>query len=152
MKAALLGAVALLLVTGCGGASASPAPLPIHISVRHSKFVPDIVSVPARADVVFVIRNTDVIPHEFIVGDDAVHARHETGTEPAHGDRPGEVSLPPRAERRTTFSFGEAGIIRFACHLPGHVAYGMAGAVVITPGPGPWGRPGCAGACPRRRP
>jgi uncharacterized cupredoxin-like copper-binding protein len=37
----------------------------------------------------------------------------------------GEVSLAPGAEAETTYVFGTPGRLAFACHLPGHWAYGM---------------------------
>ncbi len=43
----------------------------------------------------FVVTNDDPILHELIVGDDAVHARHATGTEAAHPPVSGEVSVRP---------------------------------------------------------
>ena len=47
----------------------------------------------------FVLRNTDPIDHEFILGDDAVQRRHEEGRERQHhGDVPGERSVPAGQE------------------------------------------------------
>ena len=57
----------------------------------------------------FVVRNTDPIDHELIVGDAAVHARHERGNEADHGAIPGEVSVAAGEVAETTFRFDEAG-------------------------------------------
>jgi len=74
------------------------------------------------------------IGHEFIVGDAGLHARHEIGTEPSHAARPGEVSVPAEATAETTFGFDGSGAatVMYACHLPGHLRYGMAGEVAIV--------------------
>lgn len=81
-----------------------------------------------------MIVNHDPIGHELIIGDAEVHARHATGHEPAHGEVPGEVSVAPGAKASTTFPFTQPGPVLFACHLPGHFAYGMKGTVrVVTP-------------------
>ena len=42
-----------------------------------------------------------------------------------HGDRPNEVSLPPRTTKTTTLTFDAPGEMVFICHFPGHEAYGM---------------------------
>jgi uncharacterized cupredoxin-like copper-binding protein len=104
----------------------------VQLTIRYSRFEPAAVRVPAGQPVTFVIRNGDPIDHEWIVGDDEVHARHRTGTEPVHGARPTEISIPAGQERRTTVTFPSAGSLAFICHLPGHEAYGMVGSVEVT--------------------
>ena len=59
-------------------------PVTVEIDVHYSQFAPSIVSVPAGRPVTFILVNTDPIDHEWIVGDEALHARHRTGTEPYH--------------------------------------------------------------------
>ena len=44
---------------------------------------------------------------------------------------PGEVSIPPHETGVTTYSFHAPGKVLFACHLPGHFAYGMKGYVIV---------------------
>ena len=82
----------------------------------------------------FIITNTDPIDHEFIVGDEAVQLRHENGTDPVHGLVPGEVSVPAGATEETTYTFPLGPVaMEFACHLPGHYAYGMHGPITFSP-------------------
>ena len=120
------------MVAGVLGRPAAPAA--IEIRVRFSQFEPSSITVPAGRPVTFVVANTDPIDHEWIVGDAASHARHRTGTEPAHDARPTEVTLPALSERRTTITFAEPGVLTFVCHLPGHEAYGMTGTLVVAGG------------------
>ena len=120
-------ALALLLVIG-GSACAPAAPALIEVRIHYSRFEPASVTVPAGVPVTFVIRNDDPIDHEFLVGDASFHARHRTGTEPVHGDRPDEVSLPAGTARTTTLTFA-AGSYLFICHFPLHEQYGMVGIV-----------------------
>src|SRR5215212_6326940 len=86
----------------------------------------------------FVLRNTDPIDHEFILGDAATQRRHERGRDRHHhGEVPGERSVPAGQEAATTYTFpaGTAGqVLEFACHLPGHYAYGMRGTVRVSGG------------------
>jgi uncharacterized cupredoxin-like copper-binding protein len=42
------------------------------------------------------------------------------------------VSVAPGVRASTTFSFHEPGTVLYACHLPGHFAYGMHGRVVVV--------------------
>ena len=142
--ATLLALAAVAALTGgllLARAAARPAgPRTVQLVMHHSRFSPATVTARPGETVTFVIHNADPIDHEFIVGDAAVQARHEVGREGHHhGDVPGEVSVPAGAVRRTTFRFPGAdpnglgpprpGSMEFACHLPGHYAYGMHGLV-----------------------
>jgi uncharacterized cupredoxin-like copper-binding protein len=120
------------IVAGAFGRSGPPAA--IEIRVHFSRFEPASITVPVGQPVTFVLANTDPIDHEWIVGDAATHARHRTGTEPAHDARPTEVTMPAMSEKRTTITFGEPGTLTFICHLPGHEAYGMTGTLIVTGG------------------
>ena len=100
--------------------------------MEHSSFNPEAMSFEPGDTVTFVIRNTDPIDHEFILGDGAVQARHEEGRERHHhGEVPGEVSVPAGETRTTTYSFLEEGRLTYACHLPRHFDYGMKGTITI---------------------
>lgn len=105
----------------------------VEIDIRYSRFEPAQVTVPAGVPVTFTFHNRDPIDHEWIVGDEALHAHHRFGTEPIHGDRPTEVMLPALATRTTTVTFDEPGRLQFICHLPAHEAYGMVGEIVVRP-------------------
>jgi uncharacterized cupredoxin-like copper-binding protein len=123
-------AFALLLAPSCGTASAG-ATTDVVLDVRWSRFSESVVTVRRGVPVTFTVRNDDPIDHELIVGDAALQSRHEQGTEPAHGDRPGEVTVRAGETAATTLTFESAGTYYFACHLPGHYAYGMRGTVRV---------------------
>ena len=114
--------------------SVADATSQVGIEMRYSRFTPAEVIVPVGVPVTFVLRNADPIDHEWLVGDAAFHDRHRTGTEPVHGERPTEVTVPAGETRTTTVTFTDPGTYRFVCHLPGHEAYGMVGVVrVVAP-------------------
>jgi uncharacterized cupredoxin-like copper-binding protein len=129
----LLTAVALaagLVLTGCAGGHG--AERTVELTVHHSKFSLDELHVRPGETIRFVLRNTDPIPHELIVGDQSVQDVHELGTEAHHAERPGEVSVAPGATAVTTYRFARsAGTLLFGCHLPGHWAYGMKGTITV---------------------
>ena len=126
--ATALGAVAMV----AAAVGDTRDPVLVEIEVRYSRFAPSVIEVPAGRPVTFVIKNTDPIDHEWIVGDPALHERHRAGTEPVHDTRPTEVSLDAGTTRRTAVTFDEPGTFTFICHLPGHEAYGMTGTLVVT--------------------
>jgi len=131
---ALLAAVGLLAlaaawVSGAGGPAGRTE---VTIELRYSRFVPGAITVPAGVPVTIELRNGDPIDHEWILGDAAVHDRHRTGTEPSHGARPTEITVPAGTTRRTTIVVEEPGRLQFICHLPGHEAYGMTGVLTAS--------------------
>jgi uncharacterized cupredoxin-like copper-binding protein len=132
ITALVLAAASAGCARGVAAESLAPGDRTIELRVRHSRFSPSRVSVPEGTTVRFVVHNDDPIPHELIVGDDDVHLRHEQGTEAWHPPRPGEVSVKAGALASTTFTFTATGETEFACHLPGHYAYGMKGVVTVS--------------------
>lgn len=123
--------VALLAVAACSPATARGA-TEVTLDVHFSRFSRSVVEVPRGVPVRFVVRNTDPIAHELIVGDLALQERHERGTERKHGARPTERDVPAQTTVETTIVFDTAGTQYFACHLPGHYAYGMRGLIHVT--------------------
>ena len=117
-----------VLLPGCSGAGEET----VEVALEHSRFVLERARFEVGDTVTFVIRNTDPIDHEFILGDEAVQQHHERGTEKRHGDVPGEVTVPAGGERTSTFTFTRAGTLILGCHLPGHYDYGMRTEVRVT--------------------
>jgi uncharacterized cupredoxin-like copper-binding protein len=129
------GLVGLVLV-GAAGAMAmgrdEPEPVTsIHIDIRYSTFTPSEFAVPLGVPVTISLTNHDPIDHEWIVGDESVHAVHRVGTEPLHPDRPTEVVLPAGSTKTTVVTFEATGKQQFICHLPKHEEYGMVGSVIV---------------------
>ena len=128
-----LAAIVLLLAGSvAAGCSASPTAQRVEILIHYSHFSPAELTVPHGVAVTFVLINEDPIDHEWLIGDEAFHERHRTGTEPIHGERPDEVSVRAMSSAQTTLTFDEPGDVDFICHFPGHEAYGMAGVVHVT--------------------
>lgn len=125
----LLVLAALVLATSAACTTVDAAtPVRVEIRIHYSKFEPASVTVPAGKPVTYVIRNDDPIDHEWLIGDAAFHQRHRTGTEPVHGDRPDEVSVPALTTKTTTLTL-PAGSYLYICHFPLHEEYGMVGIV-----------------------
>ena len=114
-------------------ATLGPGHATVVVDLEHSRFVPDRLRVRAGTLVSFEVVNHDPIHHEFVLGPSAVHHAHAHGTERFHPPVPGEVSTGPHESGMTFYAFDEPGTVAFACHLPGHVAYGMVGEVEVVP-------------------
>ena len=107
----------------------------VDVTIHYSRFSPAHLSVASGTTVRFRITNSDPIDHEFILGDQAVQDREEAGTEPIHdGSVPRMVSVPTGATASTLVTFPKqpANTLIYACHLPGHYAYGMRGLLQVT--------------------
>jgi uncharacterized cupredoxin-like copper-binding protein len=122
------------------GADGGPEPLgpglvTVEVTTHYSHYshVLDDLEVYEGTLVRFVVKNEDPIHHELIIGGPAVHAAHEKGHEAAHPPVPGELSVDPGQTGLTIYRFDEPGEVRFACHLPRHVAYGMTGDITVVP-------------------
>ena len=137
MRVKTIAAAGLLALLGggsvaCAAASATPHVRTVEVNIAFSRFEPTTLQVSPGETVRFVVHNGDPIDHEFLVGDDAVQLIHELGTEAHHPPKPGEISVPAGATRETIYRFPSTpGELIFACHLPGHYAYGMRGAILI---------------------
>ena len=139
--------VALAIVVGVGTAATGyamdasagsqgalgPGRVRVEIGIEHSRFSIGHLQVQEGTLVEFVVDNDDPIAHELIVGDAEVHRAHEDGTELRHPPVPGEVSVDGGERGLTYATFDEPGTVVFACHLPGHVAYGMVGEIEVVP-------------------
>jgi len=109
-----------------------PGLVTVTLGIHYSEFSMSTLKVHAGSTVRFLVRNDDPIEHEFVVGDATVHARHQRGTHPAHPPVPGEVSVDPGQLGETFYEFDRPGKYLFACHLPGHLAFGMRGWVEVV--------------------
>jgi uncharacterized cupredoxin-like copper-binding protein len=130
-KTAAALAAAALLSSGCGLTEKAER---FDITIDHSSFGVSEMHFEAGDTVRFNVTNADPIDHELIIGDETVQERHEKGTEAQHAEVPGEISIPAGETRYTVYTFDEPGTIFFACHLPGHFAYGMHGDIVVGGG------------------
>jgi uncharacterized cupredoxin-like copper-binding protein len=122
---------ALLLVAAVAMGGCAPATQAVTIRIHYSGFDVTELTVARGVPVTFVLVNEDPIDHEWLVGDEAFHEAHRTGTHAAHDGTPTEVTVPALETRETTITFAETGTYAFICHLPGHEAYGMVGMITV---------------------
>lgn len=124
-------AVAVLLLAVAATAGCTQAPRTVTITIHDTAFDPAEISVPRGVPVTFVLVNDDPIDHEWLIGDEAFHDAHRTGTQASHDTVATEVTVPALGTVSTTITFDEVGTLTYVCHLPGHEAYGMVGTLTI---------------------
>ena len=122
---------AALLVAVTAAAGCTPPAQTVTLTIHYSAFDLTELSVPAGVPITFVIVNEDPIDHEWLIGDEALHEAHRTGTHASHDSVPTEVSVPALETVETTITFDEPGTLAYICHLPGHEAYGMVGVLTV---------------------
>jgi uncharacterized cupredoxin-like copper-binding protein len=118
-------------VTGAG-----PVARTIQVDATDTlRFVPEALTVHAGETVAFDISNPGVVPHEFFIGTAAEQMAHErempSGT-PMEDDT-SEVAVPAGQTVRLVYTFEQPGNLEYGCHVPGHYAAGMHGAITVTP-------------------
>jgi uncharacterized cupredoxin-like copper-binding protein len=124
-------AVASLLLAVAATAGCSAWAETVTITIHYSAFDPTELTVPRGVPVTFVLVNEDPIDHEWLIGDEAFHEKHRTGTHASHGAVPNEVSIPALETVTPTITFDQAGKLAYICHLPAHEAYGMVGWLTV---------------------
>jgi uncharacterized cupredoxin-like copper-binding protein len=137
-----------LVATGCGGedhdahgasqgmvpgsaASESESTREIMVEANDDlKFVPETIEVAAGEVVTFVVENTGIVEHEFVLGDKTYQENHESVDHGTSGMRNGVV-VSGGETKRLTWRFDEAGEVLYGCHEPGHYKAGMVGTIAV---------------------
>ncbi len=128
-------ALAITIVTlagACAACAGRASAQTATVEIRYSHFNAGDITARVGRPITITLRNDDPIEHEWIVGTEAVHERHRTGTEAYHGDIPTEVTIPAYSTRVTRIVFHEPGDYKYICHLPNHEQYGMVGVLHVV--------------------
>ena len=140
-------------------AEAAKATRTIEVVLKDIAFEPKSIKVKAGETVRFVLVNEGKLPHEFNLGDKAMHAEHQKemiamqgkmftagmnheGMDhgqmdhgqmgAGHGHAGGNtVLVQPGQRAELTWTFRKSAPIEFACNVPGHYQAGMVGALTI---------------------
>lgn len=131
LRVARLLAACALAVLGSAGCGPGTGARTVRIEMRNSLFRPAAVSVAAGTTITFELINADPIAHEFILGTHAEQLVHERGADESHDGTRGAASLAPYETDRVTMTFAEPATLEYACHRPGHYAFGMHGTLEV---------------------
>lgn len=131
-------AVALLLLTACGGGADTATGKVRTVEVKALdtlRFEPASLSVATGEKIRFVVTNSGKIDHEFVVGDEDMQMAHEKRAgqmDHMTAESLATLDLKPGETEEATVTFDEAGTIKFGCHKPGHYAGGMVGTITVA--------------------
>lgn len=101
---------------------------------------------PARIDVrlgetvVFIVRNTGRVMHEFVIGTRQENAAHAALMKKFPGmehDEPYMAHVAPGKSGRIAWTFNRPGEFEFACLIAGHYEAGMVGKIIVRSAPHP---------------
>lgn len=138
--AIVLATVLGALLASCAASSTAPAataglgftpgtkdaPRAVEITTTDKlMFVPAEIKVAKGETVMFNIKNTGTVEHEFMVGPQADAYADKKGT-------PEIAGITAGTTKSVTFTFDGAGPYAFACHAEGHFEAGMKGTITLV--------------------
>lgn len=98
------------------------------------RFIPDSIEVKAGETVRLKVVNEGKIDHELVIGEMESlleHAKEMRMMPNMVHDDPNAITLKPGAKGELIWKFDQAGLVDFACLLPGHFEAGMKGQVKV---------------------
>lgn len=99
-------------------------------------FEPDAIQVSRGETVTFRVTNAGQAVHEFTVGDAAMQQEHADAMAHMPGgmphDLPNSIRIEPGEAKELTWRFGDAAVLEYACHEPGHYEAGMRGRITVS--------------------
>ena len=97
-------------------------------------FIPSRVEVRRNEQVKFVLRNSGLLEHEFVLATTAENLKHaeemKANPDMAH-EEPNGKEVSPTKQGELLWKFTKAGEFEYACLIPGHREAGMTGIVVV---------------------
>lgn len=98
------------------------------------RFIPEKLEVSAGETVRLKVVNEGRIDHELVIGEMGSlleHAKEMRRMPNMMHDDPNAITLKPGAKGELIWKFAQAGVVDFACLLPGHFEAGMKGQVKV---------------------
>lgn len=117
-----------LLLTACGGGGESAS---LKVDMVEFMFEPKTFTVPAGQEITLELVNKGAIEHDFVILKKGVKAEGNFDHNANLDDILFEARLDPGKSGTFTFIIDEAGEYQVICSIPGHLAAGMAGKLVV---------------------
>jgi uncharacterized cupredoxin-like copper-binding protein len=96
----------------------------VEITAVDNRFKPDRINVKQGETIKFLITNLGKKKHEMMIGTAEEIDKHgkmlKKHSDHAHPDQPNMVSIEPGRTGELVWHFTDAGVVDFACPLPGH--------------------------------
>jgi uncharacterized cupredoxin-like copper-binding protein len=97
-------------------------------------FIPDRLEIRRGEQIRFVLTNTGLLEHEFILASTEENLRHAEDMK-AHShmthDDPNERRVAPSKKSEIVWQFTKAGTSEYGCLIPGHREAGMTGTIIV---------------------
>lgn len=99
------------------------------------RFTPANITVKAGETIRFFVKNAGKLQHEMVLGELKelkAHAEMMRSMPTMQHEEPNMVNLKPGQRGGIVWQFTQAGMVDFACTIPGHMESGMVGKVVVS--------------------
>jgi uncharacterized cupredoxin-like copper-binding protein len=97
-------------------------------------FIPDRVEIRRDEQIRFILTNTGLLPHEFILASTEENLKHaeemKKNPEMEHDD-PNGKRVEPGKKSEIVWKFTKAGTFEYGCLIPGHREAGMTGIITV---------------------
>lgn len=106
----------------------------IEVQAHNMRYTPAAITVRRGETIKFVVKGTDNMPHEFVLGDAQSlkeHAEVMRRHPDMEHDDPNMVKIGPGGTGTLIWKFSQAGTVEFACLIPGHYEAGMKGSIRV---------------------
>lgn len=94
-------------------------------------FEPKTLTVPAGQEITLELVNQGAIEHNFVILKKGIHAEGSFDHDANLQDILLEAQLAPGKSGTFTFTIAEAGEYQVICSIPGHLAAGMTGKLIV---------------------
>lgn len=118
----------LLLLTACGGGQTATT---LQVDMVEFMFEPKTFTIPAGEQITLELVNKGAIEHNFVILKKGVSAANDFDHAANLEDILFEARLDPGKSGTFTFTVEEAGEYQVICSIPGHLAAGMAGKLIV---------------------
>jgi len=107
----------------------------IEVEANGMRYTPAAITVRRGETIKFVVKGTDKMPHEFVLGDAKSlkeHAEVMRRHPDMEHDDPNMLKIGPGGTGTLIWKFTQAGTVEFACLMPGHYEAGMKGSIRVN--------------------
>jgi uncharacterized cupredoxin-like copper-binding protein len=107
----------------------------IEVKAQDMRYTPAAITVRRGETIKFVVKGTDKLPHEFVLGDAKTlkeHAEVMRRHPDMEHDDPNMAKLEAGSTGSVIWKFTRVGTVEFACLIPGHYEAGMTGSIRVT--------------------
>jgi len=121
----------LLLLAACGGDVSGEPATTLKVDMVEFMFEPKTYTIPAGQEITIELVNKGAIEHDFVILKKGVTAEGNFDHNANLENILFEAKLDPGKSGTFTFAIDEAGEYQVICSIPGHLAAGMAGKLVV---------------------